>query len=329
MPVFSTIGGGYPADVEAAVDAQVEAGISLVTDGRETVPADADAAAILVADLRAGRGSGAAGAWGRASRRVEASSAGGTATIAAAPTTAATVPGPWSLAASLPGLDPAMRRSLAVELADAVGAEVAALHAAGCALVRVDEPFATDATAAEDAAVVFATAHRVLCRRARAGEEGGPHLMLALTGGPHETIGAGVLAGLAYASFLFDLVRGPDDWRVLATLPGDHGVVCGVVDPASSIGDAPEILVWAAHYAASTGGRGLARVGLSTTGSLGALGPDAAAGKLRAVVEGARIAALPRDELAASLDPRALDMRSAGVGAWAPDPRLDPRRRGT
>ena len=318
--VFATIGGAYPAEADAAVDAQVGAGLALVTDGRETTPAEVGAAAALVADLRAGRGCGALAAWRRASGRVDGTDLRGAASVAA------TVPGPWSLAATASGDAPAMVRRLAAELADVLGAEIAALRAAGCTIVRVDEPRATDAAVTGDAVAAFAEAHGRLCRAAGAGDaDGGPHLMLALTGGPHEAIGSRTLAGLPYASFLFDLVRGPDDWRVLAAMPGERGIVCGIVDAATAVGDAPEILVWAAHYAASTGGRGLARVGLSTTGSLAGLDAGAAARKLAALVEGARIAALPRDEIAATLDPRALDLRSAALGSWAPDPRFERR----
>jgi len=178
-----------------------------------------------------------------------------------------------------------------------------------------------------DVLAAFAAAHAALCRAAGVDDVGDSHLMLALTGGSHEAAGAGILADLAYASFLFDLIRGPDDWRLVAAMPGERGIVCGVVDGATPIGDAPEVLVWAAHYAASTGGRGIARVGLATTGSLSGLGTEAAARKLAALAEGARIAALPRAEAAASLDPRAIDMRSAATGDTAPDARFDPRRR--
>lgn len=313
--MFAMIGGAYPAEADAAVDAQVGVGLALVTDGRETTPVEVGAAAALVADLRAGRGCGALAAWRRATERTSATASGGATAVAA------TVPGPWSLAATASDDAPAMVRRLAADVADALGAEIAALRAAGCAVVRVDEPRATDAAVTGDAVAGFVEAHGRLCRAAGAGgDDDDHHLMLALTGGPHEAIGSRTLAGLPYASFLFDLVRGPDDWRVLAALPGERGVVCGVVDAATAVGDAPEILVWAAHYAASTGGRGLARVGLSTTGSLAGLDAGTAARKLAALAEGARIAALPRDEVAATLDPRALDLRSAAMGTWTPDP---------
>jgi hypothetical protein len=93
------------------------------------------------------------------------------------------------------------------------------------------------------------------------------------------------------------------------------------------LGDAPEVLVWAAHYAASTRRRGLVRVGLATTGSLAALDRDGAVAKMRALAEGARIAVLPVEEIRATLDPRAIDMRSAALGAWTGAPRLPRRRR--
>ena len=151
--------------------------------------------------------------------------------------------------------------------------------------------------------------------------------MLALTGGSARGARADVLARLPYASFLFDLIHGPDDWRVIASAARASAAWCAASwMPPPTIGDEPEILVWAAHYAASTGVAASARVGLSTAGGLAGVTPEVAARKLRALAEGARIAALPRDEAAASLDPRALDLRSAALSSWSPDPRLDRRR---
>ena len=308
---FSMLGGSCPApDVAAAVADQVVAGLDPVTPGVPTVPREAAAAAALVAAIREGRGSGALEAWSVA-----------VAAVGDAAAAAAALPGPWSLAAcAAPGPAGAGRRTLAIELGEALAAEAAALAAAGCPLVRVDEPVALDAGVDDASRDAFATAHRRLTTDAPP-----THLTLALTGGSHEDLGARTLADLPYASFLFDLIDGPDDWRLLARLPGDRGTVCGVVHPTLALGDAPEILVWAALYAASTAGRGLARVGLSTTGDLGSLDREAARAKLRALGEGARIAGLPRDEMARSLDPRALDLRSAALGTWAPDPRLSRR----
>jgi hypothetical protein len=127
------------------------------------------------------------------------------------------------------------------------------------------------------------------------------------------------LFDLPFDSYAFDLIAGPDNWRLIAQAPGDRGIVCGALDPAESSDDRPEPLVWAAHYAASTGGRGLARVGLANASSLAGLSRERANTKLQALAEAARLAALqdPK-ELAALLDPRAVDSRSAALGRYRP-----------
>ncbi len=319
--------GGGPDEVIAA---QVAAGLEVVTDGLETIP-DPGAAAGLADDLVSGRGIGSVDRWAAA--------------VAASPSpavaVAAALPGPYSLArragrraasgsgvtsGSGGGAEVPPDAALVRALADAVGREARALGAAGCPLVRVDEPDALAPADGEAGRAVFAEAHRWAATASGDGAAA-VHLMLVLTGGEHAWIGAEVLTGFGYASYLFDLIAGPTDWRIVAALPRERGVVCGVVDAVATTGDAPEVLVWAAHYAASTRGRGLARVGLATTGSLGGLARDAAIAKIGALGDGARIAALPADEIRATLDPRALDMRSAALGAWSPDPRL-PRRAG-
>ena len=133
------------------------------------------------------------------------------------------------------------------------------------------------------------------------------------------------LFDLPFASYAFDLIAGPDNWRLIAQAPGDRGIICGALDPSAGSADRPETLVWAAHYAASTGGRGLDRVGLANASSLAGLTRERARAKLVALAEAARLAALqdPK-ELAASLDPRAVDIRSAALGAYDPNA---PRRR--
>ncbi len=311
--MFAMLGGAAGAwgGLAQTLSLQAAAGLEVVTDGRETLPAGA-AAASLADALLAGRGLGSVDAWST--------------TVAASPTpavaVAAALPGPFSLArrlASEPAAEADAR--LAGALAAALAVEIGALGAAGCPLVRVDEPDALAAAEEDAARALFAEAHRSLVAGA-ASDVASVHLMLALTGGDHEGIGADLLADLGYASYLFDLIAGPNDWRLVTRIPGDRGIVCGVVDAATRAGDAPEVLVWAAHYAASTRGRGIARVGLATTGSLAGLEREAGQAKMRALGEGARIAALPGDEIRASIDPRALDMRSAALGSWSPDPRF-------
>jgi methionine synthase II (cobalamin-independent) len=218
--------------------------------------------------------------------------------------------GPYSAARRV-GADPT---ATAEELATLV----VALAAAGCPLVEIEEP---DAVAAATDGAMGADLALAL-RRLTDGVAGRVHLSLTITGGNVERLGAARLFDLPFDSYAFDLIAGPDNWRLIAQAPGDRGIVCGALDPAASSDDRPEPLVWAAHYAASTGGRGLARVGLANASSLAGLGRERANDKLRALAEAARLAALqdPK-ELAALLDPRAVDSRSAALGRYRPPDR--------
>jgi len=76
-----------------------------------------------------------------------------------------------------------------------------------------------------------------------------------------------------------------------------------------------EVLLWAAHYAASTQHRGLERVGLGSAGSWANLTWAAAVRKMRLLGEAARLASMPPGEdLYRSLDPRAVSPRRAALG---------------
>jgi hypothetical protein len=78
------------------------------------------------------------------------------------------------------------------------------------------------------------------------------------------------------------------------------------------------LLVWAAGYAASMGGRGPARVGLANAGSLRAVGLEAAVAVVHALGRAARLAAMPSGEaIAAGLDPRTFN-RPAPPSAMRP-----------
>ena len=202
--------------------------------------------------------------------------------------------------------------------AESVGAVASALAEAGCPLIEIEEPEAVGA-AGDDAARKELGA--ALLRSADI-VGGGAHLSLVLTGGDVDGLGAAMLFDLPFASYAFDLIAGPENWRLIAEAPGDRGIVCGALDPSSAADDRPEPLVWAAHYAASTRGRGLARVGLANASSLGGLPRERARRKLEAMVEAARLASLEDpQELAAQLDPRAVDARSAARGRYEPPPR--------
>jgi methionine synthase II (cobalamin-independent) len=190
-------------------------------------------------------------------------------------------------------------------VAESLRSAVDALAAAGCPFVEIDESGALPIAGDETERRRFADAHRVLMR-------GGAttHVSLALTGGNFDTAGASTFFDLPYASYAFDLIAGPDNWRLVTAAPGDRGVVCGALDARVGGDESPELLVWAAHYAASSNGRGLERVGLANAPSLAELSWSVAVRKLTRLAEGARIAAIdsPR-EMASLLDPRAFRQR--------------------
>jgi hypothetical protein len=217
--------------------------------------------------------------------------------------------GPWS-AARRTGADPAA-------VAEALRPTILALAEAGCPLVEIAEADAVAIATDPAAANAFADAHRRLVD----GDEG-VHCSLALTGGNVDAAGPATFFDLAYASFAFDLIAGPDNWRLIVDAPADRGIVCGAIGLAPDADTTREVLVWAAHYAASTRNRGLARVGLANAPSA----PDApqpgraeVLRRLAIVAEASRIASVESgEEMASLLDPRAIDPRSAALGRFAP-----------
>lgn len=286
-PMFATLGGDFAPPigtddpdsmVRAVVAVQVAAGLEPVTDG----------------GFGGGSGSGSVvERWRRAASIADVA-------------VKAEITGPYSAARAT--------GSSAVAAADVLRAEIEDLAAAGCPLVQVDE----------DDAVLIGTDERERTRFREAQRrltEGvdGIHLSLAIRGGSADAAGPEVIFDAPYASYLFDLIAGPDNWRLVARAPGERGIVCGVADARSRRVDSREVMVWAAHYAASTGGRGLARVGLATTGSMRGLPWDAAVAKIEALADAARVAAASSvEEVASALDPRAVDIRSAALGRYAP-----------
>jgi methionine synthase II (cobalamin-independent) len=221
--------------------------------------------------------------------------------------------GPYSAGRDGPRTRPAA-------VADGLRATIDALVDAGCPFVEIDESGALPIAVDEAERRRFVDAHRVLMDGRSA-----LHVSLALTGGNFDTAGASTFFDLPYASYAFDLIAGPDNWRLVTATPGDRGVVCGALDPRVGGDESPELLVWAAHYAASSNGRGLERVGLANAPSLAELPWSVAIGKLSRLAEGARIAGIdsPR-EMASLLDPRAFRQRrerprSSRGGVAAPD----------
>jgi hypothetical protein len=293
--MFAMLHGTLPAlpgddSLRAAVDAQVEAGLELVTEAGALLP-DRDAA------ILGALGAGDTGPRGLVVRTWQATaeavrSAGDGSTVAAA----ATITGPYTLSAREGSGEGAMTGEA---IGDALAGELVALAAAGCPLVVVDEPEAIAIGADDDARARFRSAQRALL-------PGDPplHAMLALTGGSAWAAGPETILEAPYASYLLDLISGPDNWDLAREVPGDRGIVCGALR-APSADDQASVLVWAAQYAASMRGRGLARVGLANASALGSVTPEAARAALAALGRAARFAAMePDDAIAAGLDRR-------------------------
>jgi methionine synthase II (cobalamin-independent) len=288
--MFSTLLGSLPAiddswaDESAAIARNVAdleaAGLELVSDGLPAADPGDDPARI------AARWSAAAGATSRAVKQA--------------------IAGPWSgsRGSGSDSVSPLERASRARAIVDAVAA-------AGCPFIEIVEPdassIATDATDRER----FVAAHRALLDGLD-----GVHVSLTLTGGDLDGAGPSTFFDLPYPSFAFDLIDGPDNWRLIAAAPADRGIVCGALAARADGDETREVLVWAAQYAASTGGRGLERVGLANASSLAALPRDVALRKLRRIAEASRIASeSSSDELARRLDPRAFGGRRNRPGA--------------
>jgi hypothetical protein len=286
--------------VAEAVTAQVEAGMGIVTDGGVRW---ADPAMALLAAIRAGD-TGADGMLLRAWRSVAGLVDAVDVADVADRSVAACVTGPWTLALADVGgwRDATVVPGRAGELADVLAAELEALAEAGCPIVMVAEPGAVDIGDDERARAGFARAQRRLLRRAPE-----LHAMLAITGGSAAAAGAETILGAPYDSFLFDLLAGPDNWHLVRATSPERGVVCAAFAAGrgrEAIDQSPQ-LVWAARYAASAGGRGLERVGLSNASSLADLAPDAARQALDALARATSFAAMPAaDAVAAGLDKR-------------------------
>lgn len=208
------------------------------------------------------------------------------------------------------------RERLTVSLAEALGQEVRALIEAGAPVVQVDEPGLTAIGRDDDAERALATA--ALTRLTDAVADLDAHLCLAVTGGSAEHAGAKLFFDRPFKSYLFDLIAGPDGWRLIARKPQDRGIVCGVADARTDAPDDEPVMVWAARYAASLNGRGLERVGLCPSAGLEQLAPEVARAKMDALARAASKAGLPAGKLATRLDPRAVDARSAALGRCEP-----------
>src|SRR4051812_20410190 len=201
-----------------------------------------------------------------------------------------------------------------------VRATMAGLGDAGCGWIEVVEPAASTVGNDPGARARFAADHVALT-------EGfdGVHLSLAISGTDASAAGPETILAGNYASLAVDLITAPDHWYLVAGAPGSVGIICGALATGARSDDAVELLLWAAAYAASTGGRGPARVGLATSGSLAELTWEQAEAKLARLAEALELGSLPAEDQRRRLDPGALDLGSAALGRYVP-PGRPPRR---
>ena len=306
--MFATLLGALPRppraftlddEVVAAIRAQEEAGLEPLTDGRRRDPGS-DA----LIDGLAGRATPVDPvAWW---------------SFAAASTSRAVkqaLPGPYSIGWIAARAGDGAGRNAAVHAAAAgLHTIVRTLADRGCPLIEIEETEAHRIGDDDSERALFREAHRIVTEDVR-----GTHLSLSIVGGPAAGAGVETILDAPYASLAVDLIQGPDNWNLVTRAAGDRGIVAGAL-AAREHGDEPkEVLLWAAHYAASTGGRGLARAGLGSAGSYASLPWAVAVRKMRLLGTVARLAELPpSEELTEALDPRAISARRAALGRHAP-----------
>jgi hypothetical protein len=338
--MFATLAGGYPWPVDLPPDESLEAvladqagaGLALLSDGH-VHPVGASPDALVAAWCRARdvatkvvpglavklavAGPWAAGPWAAGP-------------WAAGPWTAGRPDGAFGAdgspaadadlgAAGSRNEDMAKFAARARDAAGSLNAALAALADAGCPLVEVHEPAAS--LPADDAGrAAFAAAHIALL----AGVDERIHASLAITGGDAMALGAEALFAAPYRSHLFDLLDGPESWRLVAVTPGERGIVVGVGDASGCRRTRLEEVAWAASYAASTGGRGMDRVAVAPSGSLADLEPDLARSVLALLGEAVAALADGGEEVLARLGPRGIDARSGALGQYQPGRRRPP-----
>ena len=200
------------------------------------------------------------------------------------------------------------------------------LAAAGCRYVEIAEPAAVRIGSHPVERTRFRDLHDRLLDGLH--DRADLHLSLAITGGSAHEAGAETILEPPYQSLAVDLIDGPDAWYLVRATPSLRGVICGTLSPHPGSDDSPEVLLWAAAYAASSGvgggARGPARVGLATAGSFARLSWSAAARKVERLGRAVQLASLPAKDALAAMDPRAVDIRSAAMGRYQPRPPRGP-----
>jgi 5-methyltetrahydropteroyltriglutamate--homocysteine methyltransferase len=219
------------------------------------------------------------------------------------------IPGPYTVG-RLAATNQRTRSSVTRELAASVAAEIAALTAAGCPMVEVEEVLDGAFGEAPGEQDLFGEVH------ARMTDDLGrdrPHLSLALQGAVPRQAGSFLFA-LPYHSYVLDLVSAPDNWHLVAAAPADRGIVCGIADAASPALDAAETIIWAAALASQ--GRSADRVGVAPNGSMAGLRREHARRKIEVLGEAVRVASMgPVSEVAIALVPSPGTSRIASLRA--------------
>lgn len=338
-PMFATLHGAYPqpavdpadpAAVDQAVaqvlEAQAAAGLTLLTDGglRSRDLLDATVAGLAgiecqpgaaprVVELPRWKLPALVDGWRRTAGQTD------------LPVKARLV-GPYTLGRLIAGGAGFDHRRLTLAFARALNLELEALDEAGCPFVQVEEDAAVEIGLDQDEQALFREAQASLLD-GLPDAASGFHRSLAVSGGNVDLAGPPTFFEAPYESYFFDLIQGPDNWRLITRAPKERGIVCGAVDAVHPRIDDKELVIWAASYAAS-GGRGFERVGVAPAGSLAGLDPLVARRKIEVLGISARIVEA-RDEtpIQAQLDPRAVDSRSAATGRWTRPSDLPPRRR--
>ncbi|MEO8273281.1 MAG: hypothetical protein ABI620_04380 [Chloroflexota bacterium] len=315
--MFATLLAGLPtpdqvgaSPIEVAIRAQEDAGLEPLTDGRLSDPGFGR----LIASLSGGIAldPGPVAAWRFAAALTERA-------------VKQTLPGPYSLghtidASGAPGPSGVDRATRTVACADALRQEIQALVAAGCPMIEIEETDAHRIGQDEAERALFREAHVRLTDGI-----GGTHLSLSIVGRAADAAGIETILAAPYASLAVDLIEGPDNWNLVTRTAEARGIVVGAMGADERRDEPREILLWAAHYAASTMGRGGARVGLGSAGSWTHLSWATAVRKMRALGTAAKLAAMPPgEELLEAVDSQAVSARRAALGSRAsriPKPR--------
>ncbi len=285
--MFATIVGPYPrpaglddeAALRLALSDQLEAQMGILADGAATPDPDVLAA------------------WHRAdtTARELASELG----LEPRPVKAR-LTGPWTSGARA-GSGRRGRRRATMAAAHAANEQLRAAFAAGAPIAQVEDDGLATIEADDQPAHAQAIDALLTLLDGVTG-----HVTLSITGADPSGAGPAVLYAAPFSSHVFDVSLGPDGWRVARQAPRERGLILGVADCRRPAPDYLPILVWAARYGASMGGRGLERIGLAPSAGMERLSVEAARGKLQRLAKAADVAALPTDAMRDALPKEAL-----------------------